>query len=121
FCSARGIGPNAFTQGAFDEYRLHLDESLLKTPDETFASTVRTWQRAEVAIKGWPQIGVSIPDRRRHCISRGTAFRNRSSVTARRGATGSPGAISWRTRHSDRCGQRPSLIGNGRSAALPRP
>jgi hypothetical protein len=37
YCSARGIGPNAVTEGNFDEYRLHLDRSLLKRPNETFA------------------------------------------------------------------------------------
>jgi hypothetical protein len=97
FCSARGIGPNAVREGTFDEYRLHLDESLLRTPDETFPIAAGTG------------------------FSDGTTFRNRSARTVKRGATGSPGTISWRTRHSDQCGQRPSLIGNGRSAALARP
>jgi hypothetical protein len=69
FCSARGITPNAVTEGTFDEYRLHLDRSLLKRPNETFALTVRAWRRAEEAIEGWPKIAVSIPDRRKYWVS----------------------------------------------------
>ena len=41
FLSARGIGPDAVTEEIFDEYRRHLDRSLLKRPNQTFASTVR--------------------------------------------------------------------------------
>jgi integrase len=74
FCSARGISPNAVTKRAFDDYHLHLERSLLKRPGETFAMTVRAWQRAEVAIVGWPQIGVSIPDRRRHWVLKWDRF-----------------------------------------------
>src|SRR5215469_13983123 len=69
FCSARGISPNAVAKETFDDYRLHLERSLLKRPGATFAMTVRTWQRAEFAIPGWPKIGVSIPDRRRQWVS----------------------------------------------------
>ncbi len=74
YCSARGIGPNDVTQRTFDQYRLHLDRSLLKRPNETFAMTIRAWRRAEAAIKGWPQIGVSIPDRRRYWVYRWDRF-----------------------------------------------
>src|ERR1700730_16514613 len=68
YCSARGIGPNAVTGANFDEYRLHLDRSLLKRPNESFDITVSPLRRAEEAIEGWPQISVSIPDRRRHWV-----------------------------------------------------
>jgi hypothetical protein len=74
FCSAQGIGPNAVTEGNFDEYRLHLDRSLLKRPNETFDMTVRAWRRAEEAIEGWPQVCVSIPDRRRQWVFRWDRF-----------------------------------------------
>jgi hypothetical protein len=74
YLSARGIGPNAVTEGNFDEYRLHLDGSLLKRPNETFALTVRAWRRAEAAIEGWPQVSVSIPDRRRSWVCRWDRF-----------------------------------------------
>src|SRR5216683_1243507 len=76
YCSARGIGPNAVTEGNFDEYRLHLDCSLLKRPNETFAMTVRAWRRAEKAIEGWPQVSVPIPDRRRQWVFRWDRFPN---------------------------------------------
>jgi integrase len=69
FLSARGIGPDAVTKETFDEYRLHLDQSLLKRPNQTFASTVKAWRRAEMTITGWPQIGPSVPDRRKNWVS----------------------------------------------------
>jgi len=69
FCSARGISPNAVAKETFDDYHLHLERSLLKRPGATFDMTVRAWQRAEVAIPGWPKIGVSIPDRRRQWVA----------------------------------------------------
>jgi integrase len=69
FCSARSIGPSAVTKETFDDYHRHLDDSLLKRPDQTFAMTVRAWRRAEITIAEWPQIGVAVPDRRRHWVS----------------------------------------------------
>jgi hypothetical protein len=74
FCSARGIGPNAVTEGTFDEYQLDLDLSLPKRKDQTFAMTLRAWRRAAAAIEGWPQIDVEIPDRRRHWVSKWDCF-----------------------------------------------
>jgi hypothetical protein len=74
FLSARKIGPHAVTRETFDAYRLHLDQSLLKRPSQTFASTVRAWQRAQAAINGWPEIEVSIPDRRRHWVAKWDQF-----------------------------------------------
>jgi hypothetical protein len=74
FCSAREIGPDTVTEATFDEYRLHLDRSLLKRPDQTFALTVRAWRRAEITIAGWPQIGIAIPDRRRYWVHRWDRF-----------------------------------------------
>jgi len=74
FFSHRGIDPAAVRAETFDEYYLHLDHSLLKRPAETFTSTVRAWQRAALAVEGWPQITVSIPDRRRHWVSKWDQF-----------------------------------------------
>jgi hypothetical protein len=74
FLSARAMGPSAVTGETFDEYRLHLDHSLLKRPNETFAMTVRAWRRAEEAIDGWPQVSVSIPDRSRQWVFRWDRF-----------------------------------------------
>jgi hypothetical protein len=68
FLSARGLGPIAVTKETFDEYQHHLDRSLLKRPDQTFAMTVRAWRRAAVAIEGWPQIDIKVPDRRRYWV-----------------------------------------------------
>jgi hypothetical protein len=68
FLSARGLGPIAVTKETFDEYQHHLDRSLLKKPNQTFAMTVRAWRRAAVAIEGWPHIDIKIPDRRRYWV-----------------------------------------------------
>jgi integrase len=69
FLSGRGIGPDAVTRETFDEYHVHLDQSLLKRPNQTFASTMRAWRRAEATFEGWPHVEVSIPDRRRRWVS----------------------------------------------------
>jgi integrase len=68
FFSARAIGPEAVIESSFDEFRLDLDRSLRMTPEKTFASTVRAWRRAALAVEGWPQVSVSIPDRRRQWV-----------------------------------------------------
>jgi integrase len=68
FFSARAIGPEAVTESSFEEFRFDLDHSLRKTPARTFASTVRAWRRAVMAVEGWPQVSVSIPNRRRQWI-----------------------------------------------------
>ena len=46
FCSAREIGPDTVTEATFDEYHLHLDRSLLKRPDQTFAMTLSAARRS---------------------------------------------------------------------------
>jgi hypothetical protein len=74
FLSDRGIGPNAVTNETFDEYLLHLDQSLLKRPAQTFVLAVRAWQRAALAVDGWPLITISVPDRRRHWVSKWDEF-----------------------------------------------
>src|SRR5438105_2239428 len=48
--------------------------SLLKRPNETFAMTARAWRRAGGTIQGWPQVSVSIPDRRRQWVFRWDRF-----------------------------------------------
>jgi integrase len=74
FLSDRGMGPNAVTAETFDEYREHLDQSLLKRPAGTFALAVRAWHRAANAVEDWPQIEVSIPDLRRRWVSKWDQF-----------------------------------------------
>jgi len=68
FCSARGIDPSAVTKETFDDYHCHLDRSLLKTPHQTFAMTLKAWRTAEVAVKNWPRVGITIPDRRKYWV-----------------------------------------------------
>src|SRR5712671_4513291 len=69
FLSARGIAPDAVTVEIFDDYHRHLDSSLLKRPNQTFAMTVKAWRRASSAIEGWPPIDVEVPDHRRSWVS----------------------------------------------------
>src|SRR5262245_17915261 len=38
------------------------------------SASVRAWQRAVIAVEGWPQIAVSIPDRRWHWVSKWDQF-----------------------------------------------
>lgn len=74
FLSARGIGPNAVTAETLDEYHRHLEFSLLKSPEQTFALTVRAWRRAEATVEEWPRIEVALPDRRRHWVFKWALF-----------------------------------------------
>jgi integrase len=74
FLSVRGIHPAQVTRTIFEEYHAHLDDSLLKRPVESFALTVRAWRRAAVTIAGWPNVDVSVPDRRKHWVLGWDAF-----------------------------------------------
>jgi hypothetical protein len=65
FCSARGLDPEAVTARTFDEFRLYLDDTLLKRPDVEFAETTRGWRAAQAAVESWPRLAVSVPDRRK--------------------------------------------------------
>lgn len=65
FCSARGIEPAAVTEDTFAAFRIHLDASLLKSPDRIFAAMARGWRAAQAAVDSWPRVGITIPNRRR--------------------------------------------------------
>ena len=65
YCSARGIDPETVKVETFDEFRSHLDDTLLKRPDAVFAETARGWGAAQVMVKNWPRLFVSVPDRRK--------------------------------------------------------
>jgi len=74
FCSARGIEPEEVSQTTFKEFRDHLDDTLMKRPDEVFSATVRGWRTAQTAVEAWPRIAVSVADRRRIWTLPWTAF-----------------------------------------------
>ena len=74
FLSGRGIGPTAVTAETFDEYREHLERSLLKRPADTYAMTIRAWQRAALTGRGLATDCGFGPDRRRRWISRWDRF-----------------------------------------------
>ena len=76
FCSARGIEPEAVTTETFDEFRIHLDDTLLKSPDTVFADTARGWRAAQAAVESWPRLAVPIPDRRKVWTLPWTTFPN---------------------------------------------
>jgi hypothetical protein len=56
------------TKETFDDYRCHLDRSLLKSPNQTFALTVKAWRTAKLAVKNRPRVSVAIPDRRKYWV-----------------------------------------------------
>lgn len=66
FCSAKGIEPDAVTSDTFATFRADLNNTLLQSPDRTFAAFVRGWRIAQQAVDSWPSINVSAPDRRNH-------------------------------------------------------
>jgi integrase len=65
FCTARGIEPTAVTEATFEDFRVYLNDSLLKSPEKIFAALVRGWRAAQKAVPDWPQIDIKIPNRRR--------------------------------------------------------
>ena len=78
FCSAHEIDPSAVTKETFDDYRCRLDRSLLESPDQTFALTVKAWRTAELAVKNWSRVSVAIPDRRKYWVPVGPLSGNPS-------------------------------------------
>ena len=72
----RGIDPEAVTQETFDEFRIHLDDTLLKSPDAVFAEIARGWRAAQAAVESWPRLAVPIPDRRKVWTLPWTTFPN---------------------------------------------
>src|SRR5262249_39762012 len=65
FCSAGGIEPEALTEIEFASFRSQLDDSLLKSPDASFAKTVRTWRAAQEVIGTLPKLNIALPNRRK--------------------------------------------------------
>jgi integrase len=73
-CSAAGIEPEAVNETTFAEFRDHLDDALLKHPNETFAELVRAWRVAHQTVDGWPTVSITIPDRRKRWTLPWSAF-----------------------------------------------
>jgi integrase len=73
-CSSAGIEPEAVTETTFTEFRDHLDDALLKHPDAVFAELVRGWRAAQKTVEDWPQVSITIPDRRDHWTLPWSAF-----------------------------------------------
>jgi integrase len=65
FCTVRGIEPRAVTEATFEMFRVHLDATLLKSPEKIFAAAVRAWCAARAMVVSWPQVEITIPNRRR--------------------------------------------------------
>jgi integrase len=68
FCSAGGIEPEALSETEFAAFRSHLDDSLLKNPDASFARTVRSWRAAQEMIDTLPKVNIVLPNRRKDWI-----------------------------------------------------
>jgi integrase len=65
FCTVHGIEPNAVTESTFEAFRVHLNDSLLKNPDQIFRAMVGGWHAAQKTILDWPRIDITIPSRRK--------------------------------------------------------
>ena len=65
FCSVRGIEPEGVTDAVIEAFHAYLADSLLKSPDKIFAAMARAWRAAQTTVDGWPQIAITIPNRRR--------------------------------------------------------
>ena len=57
YLSARGLGPEATTAAAFDDYRQALEQdSLLANPRDRYQRAVVAWARARATVAGWPDV-----------------------------------------------------------------
>jgi hypothetical protein len=64
FCSSHGVEPAAVAESTFAAFRQHLDDKFLHDPDKIYAALVDGWRAAQTAIDSWPQLRISIPNRR---------------------------------------------------------
>ena len=75
FCGRRRIEPADVTVETFKAFRTMLEaKSLCQTPDATFRSTVRRWNKAVSSGPGWPKLVVSLETHPRFYSLEWTAF-----------------------------------------------
>ena len=65
FCSVRSNEPEGVTDAVIAAFNAYLNDSLLKSPDKIFAAMACAWRAAQTTVDGWPQIAITIPNRRR--------------------------------------------------------
>ena len=63
FCSAQRIEPEAVDEATFVAFRAHLELTLLKEPAAVYRETLLGWNKARIAVAGWPDLTVIIPAR----------------------------------------------------------
>lgn len=66
YCIERGLDPDDVTQDVFDEYAACVDaHSARSTRWQKLQATRRIWNRCRTTVTGWPELEVSIEDRRK--------------------------------------------------------
>jgi integrase len=66
YCTEHGIDSAAVTTETFVQFGRELENSLLvRDPGGVYRESCKLWNRAVETIPGWPQVLVSVPDRRR--------------------------------------------------------
>jgi integrase len=65
FCTARGIDPAMVAAETFVQFGRELENSLTRDPAGIYRDSSKLWNLAGKTIRGWPQVSVRVPDRRR--------------------------------------------------------
>jgi integrase len=63
FCAGRQIDPEDVDQRVFDDFAVHLQQSLLAAPEITGRSTMTIWNEACSKVVGWPGRPIALPKR----------------------------------------------------------
>jgi integrase len=65
YCTVHGLAPSDVTPETFTQFGGALETSMTRRPGAVYRDTCKLWNRAVESIPGWPQLSVSVPDRRR--------------------------------------------------------
>ena len=66
YCDREGVSPDQITDEIADRFARELINSTLVTnPQDLYRRVCRLWNEAVVAVDGWPQINLRLPDYRR--------------------------------------------------------
>jgi hypothetical protein len=65
YCSARDIEPASVIAETFALFRVGVDASMTRDPGGVYRDTCKLWNKAADTIRGWPQLRIAVPNRRR--------------------------------------------------------
>jgi hypothetical protein len=65
YCSARDIEPAGVTAETFALFGAGIDASMARDPGGVYRDTCKLWNKAVDTVRGWPQLRVAVPNRRR--------------------------------------------------------